>query len=225
MDHITVWAAALSRTSVLSADGPARRSLIQCIAPITSRGQRPPEQDVDDVMLGGVHQRERHDQHDRPPAPAAIRGCTRFHRNAAIAAVMPACSDGNRGDQVDAGLALIEQRGRRVQVEVAPAARRRSARPRRSRRPGVVCMRAEQTAVGHAAGRPEHAPRTGRAAGDVGRRCSGQPPTAAPRAPARRSPAPANDSPTNNLTNAFHSSRLRSHSTPATTYGRMKNDM
>ena len=27
------------------------------------------------------------------------------------------------------------------------------------------------------------------------------------------------------LTNAFHSSRLRSHSTPATTYGRMKSDM
>ncbi|OHV05032.1 hypothetical protein BKN37_07460 [Mycobacterium talmoniae] len=35
----------------------------------------------------------------------------------------------------------------------------------------------------------------------------------------------ANCSTTKRRTNAFQSSRLRSHSTPATTYGRMKNDM
>ena len=35
----------------------------------------------------------------------------------------------------------------------------------------------------------------------------------------------AKDSTTNSLTNAFHSSRFRSHSTPATTYGSTKNDM
>jgi hypothetical protein len=35
----------------------------------------------------------------------------------------------------------------------------------------------------------------------------------------------ANDSTTNSLTKAFHSSRSRNHSTAATTYGRMKNDM
>lgn len=36
---------------------------------------------------------------------------------------------------------------------------------------------------------------------------------------------PAKFSPTNKRTKAFHSSRLRNQRIPATTYGRMKNDM
>lgn len=117
-------------------------------------------------MLGGVHQREGHrqrigHQHRSPAAADLAPQEDRDHRG------QRGVQRGDRGDQIDAGLAGVDQRSGRLQMQRSPAAGRDPFDELIGPGPaGVHCT--QQPAVGDTCGAPIHALRAGRATNEVG---------------------------------------------------------
>ena len=126
-------------------------------------GQRPSEQDVDHVVLGGVHQRERHDQrirHQQRP-PAAVDALPQERRRSP-----PSCrraDDGIAATRLT--LACPWSSSALAVCRFSLPQPRPTMRSIQSLAPSCVGLhRAEQAAVGDAARGPEHASRAGRPA-------------------------------------------------------------